>query len=80
MVNFVYKVENLMIKTILLLDLIAFLKTKKIKFAAMVYDLLPFTNPRWFPVTRYKKIYAKWFDTISKLDCVFTISKTVKKN
>jgi glycosyltransferase involved in cell wall biosynthesis len=60
-------------------DLISFLQTKKVKFAAIVYDLLPYTNPEWFPVTYYKKIYFKWFNIINKLDYVFTISKTVKK-
>tara|TARA_B110000483_G_scaffold235200_1_gene306408 strand:+ start:945 stop:2492 length:1548 start_codon:yes stop_codon:yes gene_type:complete len=59
-------------------DLIFFLQTKKVKFAAIVYDLLPYTNPEWFPVSYYKKVYFKWFSTINKLDYVFTISKTVK--
>ena len=59
-------------------DLIYFLQSKKIKFAAIIYDLLPYTNPEWFPVYNYKRIYAKWIDVILKFDCVFTISKTVK--
>lgn len=59
-------------------DLIFFLQTKKVKFAAIVYDLLPYTNPEWFPVTYYKKVYFKWFNIIKKLDYVFTISETVK--
>ena len=40
--------------------------------------MLPYTNPEWFPVSYYKKIYLKWFNVINKLDYVFTISKTVK--
>jgi glycosyltransferase involved in cell wall biosynthesis len=59
-------------------ELISFLQTKKVKFAAIIYDLLPYTNPEWFPVSHYKKVYFKWFSTINKLDYVFTISKTVK--
>jgi len=59
-------------------DLISFLQNKKVKFASIVYDLLPYTNPEWFPVHYYKKIYHKWFNVIRKLDYVFTISKTVK--
>ena len=59
-------------------DLIHFLQSKQIKFAAIVYDLLPYTNPEWFPVNNYKRIYTKWVDVILKFDCVFTISKTVK--
>ena len=46
----------------------------------MVYDILPFTNPKWFPVKNYKKMYSNWINTILNLDKVFTISETVKKN
>ena len=45
----------------------------------MVYDILPYTNPRWFPVKNYKKIYLEWINIILKLNIVFTISNTVKK-
>ena len=44
----------------------------------MVYDILPYTNAWWFPVSNYRRIYYQWVRIILKLDLVFTISKTVK--
>ena len=57
-----------------------FYSKNKIKIVSMIYDVLPYTNPNWFNVKNYKKIYYLWISTILKSsNVIFTISETVKE-
>ena len=58
----------------------SFYRKNKIKIISMIYDILPYTNPSWFNVKNYKKIFNLWISSILEYsDIVFTISETVKK-
>lgn len=39
----------------------------------VAYDLLPVTNPKWFPASEHP-IFEKWLDTIKEFDGVISIS------
>lgn len=56
------------------------LKSKDIKIVFVVYDILPITNPQWWPKT-VGSAHADWLNIVLKYsDQVLCISKTVKNN
>ena len=60
--------------------LIEMKKKLNLNYYFIVYDILPFTNPEWFPVRNYKKIFFAWINFVLKYGFVLTISENVKKN
>ena len=79
--NVIFFLDFNLISHIIYKKILIYLKEKKeIKFYTMVYDILPFTNPAWFDVKDYKKLFSKWINTINAYGKILTISKTVKVN
>jgi len=79
--NIVFFLDFNLISHIIYKEIFIYLKNnKEIKFYTMVYDILPFTNPEWFDVKNYKKLFLKWIYAISSYGKILTISKTVKVN
>lgn len=57
---------------------LVFLSNQGVKFYTLIYDILPFLNPKWFDVPNYKKTFKKFILSLTFNDKVLTISKKVK--
>jgi len=78
--DIIFLLDFNLISVITFSKIFKFYSKNKIKIVSMIYDVLPHTNPNWFNVKNYKKIYFLWISTILKSsNVILTISETVKE-
>ena len=78
--DIIFLLDFNLISVITFSKIFKFYSKNKIKIVSMIYDVLPYTNPNWFNVKNYKKIYYLWISAILKSsNVIFTISETVKE-